>query len=172
MDVMDAMRRRFSCRSWQDRDVDDETLERVLEAARIAPSARNGQPWRFVVVRDRDTRAKLCRCAKDQKFVGAAPVVIAAVGTSIDYVMTCGHHAYLIDVTIAVDHMTLAAASLGLASCWIGAFHEEQARRVLGIPDNCRIVTLLPIGYPAAEPPGRKSRKPLFETVFDEKWPT
>jgi len=152
--------------------VDDETLSRILEAGRIAPSARNGQPWRFVVVRDAETRARLCTCAKDQTFVGAAPVVIAAVGTNIDYVMTCGHHAYLIDVTIAVDHMTLAASSLGLASCWIGAFHEAQARRVLGIPEDCRVVTLLPIGYPAAGPPDRKSRKPLPEIVFDEKWPT
>lgn len=170
MDVMDAMRKRFSCRSWQDREVDDEMLERILAAGRIAPSARNGQPWRFVVVRDAETRAQLCVCAKGQKFVGRAPVVIAAVGANIDYVMTCGHPAFLIDVSIAVDHITLAAASLGLASCWVGAFHEQQAREVLGIPDCCRIVALLPIGYPDAEPPVRKSRKALSQITFDEKW--
>jgi len=100
--------------------------------------------------------------------VAQAPVVIAACGTS-DLVMTCGQPAYAIDVAIALDHMTLAAASLGLGTCWIGAFYEEQAKAILGVPEGVRIVALLPLGYPAEEPFPRP-RKPLDEIVSWERW--
>jgi len=170
MDVIEAIKRRRSIRKYQDREIEEEKINRVLDAGRLAPSARNLQDWRFIVIRDKKTRQKLIPAAKGQTFIGEAPVVIAACGTPTDYVMTCGQHTYNIDVTIAVDHMTLKAAEEGLGTCWIGAFHEDMVKNILNIPeDNVRVVSLLPLGYPAEEIAAR-SRKELDEIIFHESW--
>lgn len=169
MDVIEAIRRRRSIRKYQNKPVEEEKLNRVLEAGRLAPSAKNLQDWRFIVVRDPDTRRRLAEAAKNQWFIAEAPVVIAACGTETKYVMTCGQHTYTIDVSIAVAHMTLEATELGLGTCWIGAFYEDRVKEILGIPDHIRVVTLLPMGYPAEEPAARP-RKPLNEIVCYEKW--
>ena len=168
MELMDAVRGRRSVRCYLEQSVEEEKLEAVLEAGRLAPSARNMQDWKFIVVRDQATRQKLAKAARDQQFVGEAPVVIAACGTS-DLVMTCGQPAYAIDVAIAVDHMTLAAQSLGLGTCWIGAFYEGQVREILGVPANIRVVALLPLGYPAQNARATP-RKSLAEVVSYDHW--
>ena len=168
MDLMQAIRTRRSIRSFLDKSVEEEKLLAVLEAGRLAPSARNMQDWRFIVVRDAATRQRLAKVARDQQFVGQAPVVIAACGTS-DLVMTCGQPAYAIDVAIAVDHMTLAAASLDLGTCWIGAFYEDKVKEILGVPQEIRVVALLPLGYPAQDT-GPRPRKTLDEVVAWEHW--
>jgi len=168
MDLMQAIRARRSIRSFLDRPVEEEKLLAVLEAGRLAPSARNMQDWRFIVVKDAATRSMLAVAARDQQFVGQAPVVIAACGTS-DLVMTCGQLAYPIDVAIAVDHMTLAAASLGLGTCWIGAFYEDKVKEILGVPQEIRVVALLPLGYPVEETAPRP-RKNLDDVVAWEHW--
>lgn len=168
MELMDAVRGRRSVRCYLEQSVEEEKLQAILEAGRLAPSARNMQDWKFIAVRDQATRQKLAKAARDQQFVGQAPVVIAACGTS-DLVMTCGQPAYAIDVAIAVDHMTLAAYSLGLGTCWIGAFYEDQVREILGVPENIRVVALLPLGYPA-EQARATSRKSLAEVVSYDHW--
>jgi nitroreductase len=168
MDLMEAIRARRSIRNFLDRSVEEELLLAVLEAGRLAPSARNMQDWKFIVVRDAAARQKLAGAARDQKFVGQAPVVIAACGTS-DLVMTCGQMAYAIDVAVALDHMTLAAVALGLGTCWIGAFYEDMVKEILGVPQEIRVVALLPLGYPAVEP-GPRPRKSLDEVVAWEHW--
>jgi nitroreductase len=166
---MEAIRTRRSVRSYLDREVEDDKLRRVMEAARLAPSARNLQNWRFVVVKDSSTRRKLSEAARGQSFVSEAPVVIAACGTETNYVMTCGQAAYTVDVTIAVDHMTLVAAAEGLGTCWIGAFYEDQVKEILGIPQDVRVVALLTLGYPVkvSQPTPRKSPG---EIVALERW--
>ena len=169
MNVSDAIRQRRSIRSYADRPVEQDKLERVLEAGRLAPSARNMQEWRFVVVRDAAVRARLAEAACGQAFVGQAPVVIAACAVACDHVMTCGQHCYPIDLAIAVDHMTLQAVEEGLGTCWIGAFHEDQVQEVLRVPAGVRVVALLPLGYPAATP-APTPRKPLDEMVAWERW--
>ena len=165
---MQAIRARRSIRKFLDRPIEEEKLLTILEAGRLAPSARNMQDCRFIVVRDAATRQKLAVAARDQQFVGQAPVVIAACGTS-DLVMTCGQLAYVIDVAIALDHMTLAAASLGLGTCWIGAFYEDKVKEILGVPPEIRVVALMPLGYPAVEPEPRP-RKSLDEVIAWEHW--
>jgi nitroreductase len=169
MQLMEAIKRRRSVRSYQDRAVEEEKLLRVLEAGRLAPSARNMQDWKFVVIRDQDSRRKLAEAARNQEFVGQAPMVIAACGTS-DYVMTCGQLTYPIDVSIAVDHMTLAAVEEGLGTCWIGAFYEDTVKEILQIPQSIRVVALLPLGYPAAEQAKPTPRKSLKEIVAYDRW--
>lgn len=102
-------------------------------------------------------------------FLAEAPVIIAAVSTNPDYVMRCEVPSYAVDLAIAVDHMTLTAAEEGIGSCWIGSFSQEEAKKILGIPEHYKIVALLPLGYPADED-REKSRKELKEIVCYDKF--
>jgi nitroreductase len=167
---MEAIRLRKSVRSFEDRPVEDEKLEALLEAARLAPSASNRQEWRFVVVRDAETREKLPSAARNQAFVGQAPVVLACCAETDNHRMACGQLCYPINVAIAIDHITLAAVELGLATCWIGAFEEDKVKRLLGIPDEIRVVELLTLGYPADPGPKEKNRKPLESILHWDRW--
>jgi len=169
MDVMTAIKTRRSIRAYKDKPIEDEKLKAVLEAARLAPSARNLQEWKFVVVRDKALREKLADAAHGQGFVGQAPVIIVACATKTDHVMPCGELSYPIDVAISVDHITLEAVEQGLGTCWIGAFRQDEVKRLLNIPENVRVVALLPIGYPNGIPDPRP-RKSLEETVFYDNW--
>ena len=169
MSVMTAIKMRRSIRHYKDVLVEEEKLDRVLEAGRLAPSAGNLQEWKFVVVRDKTTKEKLAIAANNQRFVVDASVVIAACATVTDYAMERGQLAYPIDLAIAVDHITLKAVEEGLGTCWVGDFDEEEVKKILGIPDNIRVVTLLTIGYPEYVP-GPRKRKRMEEIVAYEKW--
>lgn len=169
MEVSEAIRARRSIRKYRAQKVEAEKLDLVLEAGRLAPSARNMQEWRFVVVKDEPTRKRLAEAAKGQAFVGEAPVVIAACATVTDSVMTCGQLTYPIDLAIAVEHMVLQAAAEGLGTCWIGAFYEEEVKKILDIPPEVRVVALLPLGYPD-ESPFPRPRKGMEEIVAFETW--
>jgi nitroreductase len=170
MDVYEAITARKSVRAFESREIPEEVLLRLLEAARLAPSASNRQEWRFVVVRDAATRKDLARAAKGQTFVGDASVVLACCAETDGHTMACGQACYPIDVAIAIDHITLCAVSEGLGTCWIGAFDEAQVKQILGIPPTVRVVELLPIGYPKDASPKRKSRIALDEMVHRERW--
>ncbi|MDP6776269.1 MAG: nitroreductase family protein [Candidatus Latescibacteria bacterium] len=163
MDVYEAIKTRRSVRAYQDKPVPEEVLDRILEAARWAPSARNLQPYKFVIVEDPEVRRQLGVAADDQAFVGQAPVVIAAVTSDPDRVMSCEVPPYAVDAAIALDHLTLAAASEGLGTCWIGAFSQPRVRKILSVPDSHKVVSLMPLGYPADNeaPRTRKSRDEL-----------
>ena len=170
MDVYQAILARKSVRAFKNREISDEVLTRLLEAARHAPSANNIQEWRFVVVRNPVTRNKISAAACRQKFVATAPVILACCAVTDNHVMTCGQASYPIDVAIAIDHITLCAASEGLGTCWIGAFYEDEVKKILAIPPEIRVVALLPIGYPQDPSPARKFRLPLEKIVMPESW--
>jgi len=167
--VLEAIKKRQSVRNYQDKEIPEDVLQQVLEAGRLAPSASNKQCWKFIVVKDEDLRKKMVPACKNQKFVGEAPVVIAGCATNPDYVMTCGEHSYSIDLAIALDHMSLEAASLGLGTCWIGAFYQDQVKEILGVPEGVRIVNLLTLGYPKKLGP-KTGRKPLSEIICYDKY--
>lgn len=169
MDVMEAIRRRRSIRAFSGRPVEEEKLQAVLEAARLAPSAKNMQEWRFIVVRDPELRARLVEAANGQEYVGQAPVVIVGCGTQCEYRMPCGQPPFLIDVAIAMEHMALEAVEQGLGTCWIGAYQQQAVKDLLGIPPEAEVVCLMPLGYPAEEPEPRP-RVPLEEIVFTDRW--
>jgi nitroreductase len=170
MEVIDAIRSRKSVRSYLDKAVEKEKLSRVLEAARMAPSASNRQEWRFVVVTDPEKRRRLAEEAAGQRFIAEAPVVIAACAQTDGRIMRCGQACYPIDVAIAVDHLTLAAVAEGLGTCWIGSFDPEVVRRILAIPKEIVVVELLPLGYPRDPQPVAKSRLPIETIVRYESW--
>jgi nitroreductase len=169
MDVMTAIKLRRSIRSYSDEPIEEEKLEAILESARLSPSAGNRQDRKFIVVTDKAIREKLVDAAHGQQFVGQAPVVIVACATQAGYIMPCEVLAYPVDVAIAVDHITLAAVEQGLGTCWIGAFKQDDVKKLLGIPDNVRVVALLPIGYPS-EVPDPRPRKNLDDIISYEKW--
>jgi nitroreductase len=169
MELKEAIEKRKSIRDYEDKPVPEEKLLNVLEAARLAPSGGNRQQWKFVVVKDDEKRQELSQATGGQTHVAKAPVVIAAVSTEPETIMKCGVPGYAVDLAIAVDHMTLAAVDEGLGTCWIGAFSQEEARDILKIPESCRIVSLLTLGFPGQ--PGRpKVRKSLDEVVCYEKF--
>jgi nitroreductase len=169
MDVKEAIRSRRSIRAYLDKAVEPDKLEAVLEAARLAPSASNQQLWKFIVVQSKELREKLGEACNRQAFVGEAPAIIVACSAHPERRMSCGQLPGPVDLSIAVDHMTLRAVELGLGTCWIGAFQEPEVKKILGIPENIRVITVLPLGYPKTLPKPT-SRKKLKEIVAWEKW--
>jgi len=169
MDVLEAIRKRRSVRSYKKTPVEKETLEKIFQTVRLAPSAGNLQEWRFVVVTDEAKRQKLMEAANNQVFVAEAPVVIACCAETDEHAMRCGERCYPIDVAIAIDHLTLAAVELDLGTCWIGSFYPDKVRTILNIPEHIKVVELLTLGYPA-DSPIEKNRLSLDEIVHYEEW--
>ncbi len=172
MDVFEAIATRRSIRSFDDKPLHDDVLEHILEAARLAPSGSNRQPWRYVVVRDEQMRKKLARASAGQMFVAGVPVVVVACcypPPESDRGYWMGKYGALLDAAIGLDHMQLAAHALGAASCWIGLFDAEAVRKLLDVPKDIWVVGLMPLGYPA-ERPDPTPRLPMKEIVCREKW--
>jgi nitroreductase len=170
MNVFDAIKKRSSVRSFMDKAVEEDKLRAVLEAGRLAPSANNLQEWRFIIVKDHEIKKKLAFAANGQMFVGEAPVVIVACAVTDERVMSCGQLCYSIDVAIALDHISLAAVEAGLGTCWIGAFNEKKVKEILAIPEDVRVVQMMPIGYPVYVNVGEKNRLNFEKIVKFDHW--
>ena len=168
MTVVEAIRKRYSCRAYQDRAVEQDKLAQVFEAARLAPSAKNMQDWRFVVVTDKEKRQQVAGSTNKPEVFGKAGVIIVACSNS-DYVMRCGQATGPIDVAIALEHICLQATDLGLGTCWIGSFLPEEIRAILDIPDDITVIELMALGYPADEPK-QPRREPIEKIVCYERW--
>ena len=171
MDVLEAVKGRRSIRAFKNRDVPAEIVEKLIEAARWAPSAGNIQPWEFIIVRKPKIKRRLVEAALDQVFIEEAPVVIVVcaneVRSSQGYGVR-GETLYCIqDTAAATQNIHLTAYSLGLGTCWVGAFREEEAREILKIPRGIRPVAILPVGYPA-EAPIPRMRKSISQIVHYE----
>jgi len=168
MAVLEPIRKRYSCRSYLDKPIEQEKLDEIFEAARLAPSAKNLQDWRFVVVRDKEKKQQVAASTNRPEVFGRAGVIIVACSNS-DYVMRCGQAVGPIDVAIALEHIALQAMDLGLATCWIGSFETDKARAALGIPEDVAVIELMTLGYPAD---GRRetNREPIEKIVCYEKW--
>ena len=169
MDVFTAISQRSSVRAYKATDVEEDKLKKILEAARLSPSASNRQEWKFIVVRDKETKKKLAKAAFGQSFISEAPIVIVACGTEPKAMMSCGQPAYTVNVSIACAFMILQAYELGLGTCWMGAFKEDETKKILNVPEHVRVVAMTPVGYPD-EPPSEKSRKSLNQIVCYEKY--
>jgi nitroreductase len=156
LDVFEAIKERRSIRVYTDEKVSEEDVERLIDAARWAPSAGNTQPCELVVVKDAETKRKLSDAALNQTFIEKAPVVIvvcADLNRSSRGYGSRGAHLYsLQDTAAATENILLVAQELGLATCWVGAFHEEEVAKVVNAPRNMRPVAVVPVGHPAERP--------------------
>lgn len=169
MDFSELIKARYSVRAYKPDPVEADKLEQVLEAARMAPTAANRQPFQIIVIHTAGREKELGRIYNRGWFV-KAPLVICACGIPADnWVRMDGKNYNHVDVAIAMDHLILAAADLGLGTCWIAAFDPAAAREVLNLPDEAEPVVFTPLGYPAdaARP---KTRKPLEDLVRYERW--
>jgi nitroreductase len=171
MDFYDVIKKRKSIRKYKGDPVPDDVLNRILEAGRTAPSAKNIQPWHFIVVRDPNTKKKLAEASRNQMFMADADVIlVGCILNSIAWTRMGGYmNAGPVDLTIAMEHMILAAACEGLGTCWIGAFVEEDVKKILQVPDDVTVLALTPVGYPAEEAKDR-GRKHLREIVSYDSW--
>jgi nitroreductase len=173
MGFIDLAKKRFSVRAYKNKKVEEHVLEQVLEAARIAPSAVNYQPWRFIILTGEKEREAVCSTYSG-KWIHRAPVIIAACGDHGEsWKRGDGKDHLDIDVAIAIDHITLAAAELGLGTCWVCAFDAQSCKRILGLPDSLEVVALIPLGYPDSEADtGRfdRARKRLGDIVYWEQF--
>lgn len=168
MEVFEAISKRFSCRDYAEREIEQDKLAKVFEAAILAPSGHNTQDWRFVVVTDKTVKTRLAAACNEQYWLEQAGAIIVGC-TTTDYVMSCGQPMGPIDVAIALEHIVLQAVSEGLATCWIGAFSPEKAKEIVGIPQNIPIVSLMAIGYPRTHGV-HAARKSMKNFVCYEKW--
>ena len=171
MEVFEAIEKRRSIRAFKNMDVPEETVEKLIEAARWAPSAGNIQPWEFIIIRNKEIKHRLAAAALNQTFIEDAPVVIVVCANELRSSYgygTRGATLYCIqDTAAATQNILLTATALGLGACWVGAFNEEQVRKVLNIPNGIRPVAIIPIGHPA-EKPAPRPRRPLNEIVHYE----
>jgi len=171
MDVLEAIKGRRSIRAFKNQDVPAETVEELIDAARWAPSAGNIQPWEFIIVRKPRIKRRLVEAALGQMFIEEAPVVIIVCANeerSSQGYGARGKTLYCIqDTAAATQNIHLTAYSLGLGTCWVGAFREEETREVLKIPQGIRPVAIIPVGYPA-EVPTAPSKKPISQMVHYE----
>jgi len=189
--VKEVIEDRRSIRKYKPDPIPDRFILQILEAARLAPSGSNTQPWRFVVVKNEDTRLKLKEAAVNQKFVGEAPVVIACCGDLTAWrqypkrikelvsgredeewnleEVTSRMTTTVRNVAIACEHMILQATELGLGTCWVGMMNREHVKEILNIPDYLVIVVLLTIGYPV-EDPKQRPRLDLSKIAFHEEY--
>jgi nitroreductase len=168
MAIFEIMKKRYSCRGYQDKPVEQAKLDQIFEAARQAPSAKNLQDWRFVVVTDKTNKQKVAECTNHPNAFGKAGAMIAACSVCSD-TMRCGQLIAPIDVSIALEHIALMATELGLATCWIGSFDTEKVRQVLGIPKDVAIIELMAIGYPE-DGKRQTTREPMGHIVCYNKW--
>lgn len=177
MEFMDVINSRKSVRDFLGKPVEDEKLQKLFEAARLAPSWANKQGCNYIVVKD---RAKINELAWDfNSWIGEAPVLVAVcidpeasgVHNNMEY--------YLVDAGISMEHLVLAAVEEGLGTCWIAGFDEAKAKKLLNIPEKVRVVALTPLGYPASISERGKTvrefvkaskRKSLQDIVHFEKW--
>jgi len=168
MTIFEAIQKRYSCRSYQEKEIEQEKLDKLAEAVRLAPSAKNTQDWRFVVVTDKEIKKQVAAATNRPEVFEKAGAIIVGCSNS-DYVMQCGQAIAPIDVSIALEHICLQATELGLGTCWIGSFETEKVRTILGIPDDINIVELMTVGYPAdsAKQPNRLSTEQI---ICYNKW--
>jgi nitroreductase len=169
MDFLDLVKSRYSVRAYKNEPVEDEKLEKILEAARLAPTAVNYQPFKIIVITTKGRENELKRIYQAEWF-SEAPVVICVCCKPADaWVRRDGKNFADVDATIVMDHIILAATSLGLGTCWIGAFDPLAAKEVLNLPEGIEALVFTPIGYPADEI-GEKKRKAISELVKYERW--
>ena len=169
MDYSELFEKRYSVRAYKPDPVEDDKLHQILEAARMAPTAANRQPFQLIVIHTKGRETDLKRIYSHEWFVQAPLVICACSVPAQAWVRRDGKNYGDVDVAIMMDHLILAATNHGLGTCWIAAFDPKAAREILRLPNDVEPIAFTPLGYPADQPTLKK-RKPLSELVRYEKW--
>ncbi|MBN1696687.1 MAG: nitroreductase family protein [Spirochaetales bacterium] len=169
MELLHEIAERRSIRKFKPDPVEKDIIARICEAGRLAPSAKNRQAWRFVVVQKKAIREAIKRAAYGQEYIEQAPVVIAACTTNVEYKMPNGQLSYPIDITFAVSFMLLQAVHEGLGTCCVTTYNEQEIREILTVPHGMRVVMLLVLGYPD-ETPAETQRKQVKKIIAYNHW--
>jgi len=174
--ITQVIKARRSIRKYQDKPIEREKILQCIEAARLAPSAENVQPWRFIVIDDPELKDEFSQQAfsgiyRPMLFAAKAPVIIVILAKLDIFANRIGKqiqgiHYYFIDTGIAGEHFALQAQELGLGTCWIGWFHPRKVRKVLKIPRNYKIVSLMSVGYPGEIKLKEKKRLSIDEIAW------
>ncbi len=166
MSVLEIIQKRRSVRRYKGNPIPQDVLLRVLEAARLAPSGKNYQPWKFIIVQEEDLKKKVARASAEQHFIAEAPLIIVACGFPDNCYSRMGRYmkSWPVDVAIALEHLILQAEEEGLGTCWIGSFEEQEVKALLNVPEEVKVLALTPLGYPDQTPSDR-GRKSLDEII-------
>lgn len=179
--MLEQIRTRRSIRKYMDKPVEDEKIIQLIESARLAPSGSNSQPWHFIIVKSELNRHKLSQVSHNQKWMLSAPVFIVCVGDirsrikegdDISINESSPHpelKQIIRDTTIAIEHMVIEAEKLGLGTCWVAWFTQEEIRPILNIPSDKYVVSIITVGY-SDETPKARPRKKLDEIIHNESW--
>ncbi len=170
MEFYEVIKTRRSIRSYKADPVPEESLRRVLNAARIAPSGSNRQPWRFYVVKSPEKKRRVAQACGGQTWIDQAPIVIAVAGWRVPtnrggYI---GEMSFVMDLSIAFTHLILAARAEGLGTCWIGDFRNTEVKKTLGLPDELEVVAVTPLGYPDHGGFTEETRRKPLEEIVEE----
>ena len=173
MEFYDVIKTRRSIRQYKSTEIPEDVLNRVLEAARIAPSGSNRQPWKYILIKNPELRKKIATLSGGQPWIAEAPIVVVACGSDIKYDRGgyMGEMSFLIDSAIGLTHLILAAREEGLGTCWIGLFDNDSIKELLEIPPGWNVVGVTPLGYPKDSTwtfPGK--RKEIKEIVSVDEW--
>jgi len=158
MEFSDVIKYRTSLRNYSNKEVEENKITYILECARFAPSQRNKQSWRFIVIKNKETIAQIAKTSLINRWLKTAPVLIIACADPTLSATRNNINYYIIDVSIALEHLILAATDVGLGTCWIGEYNEEKVKELLEIPKRIRVIALTPIGYP-------RGTKGIIETI-------
>ncbi|MBE0500210.1 MAG: nitroreductase family protein [Desulfuromonadales bacterium] len=173
MDIFQVFNDRRSIRKYKETQVEAVKIEQILNAARLAPSWKNMQCWRFLVINDQEKKTALLQAFPEEnpgsRAIATAPVIIVVCADPSESGVENGIEYFIADTAIAFEHLCLAAHALGLGSCWMGWFDEAAIRTALAIPENIRVVGITPLGYPDQEPKARP-RKSLSDITFYNRW--
>jgi len=162
LDTFTCIRTRREIRDYLEKPVSDESLRKILEAGRLAPSSKNSQPWHFIVIKNKETLGKIASLTPTGAHIGKAPLAIA--------VLMDGAKLPEIDGTRAIQNMVIEAWDLGIGACWITNFYDDGVKDILKAPQRMKLITVIPFGYPTEPRTGRKKiRKPLEEIVSYER---
>ncbi|KYK22247.1 nitroreductase [Thermoplasmatales archaeon SG8-52-4] len=180
MEFKTVIKSRESIRDYSSKKVEDEKINYIFDCARLAPSWTNKQCWQFILVKDEKIIRDLSKTSIINRWLKNAPIIIVACGDPKESGFRNDISYFIVDVSIALEHIVLAATDKGLGTCWIGGFSEKKVKKILNIPENIRIVALTPLGYPAEKKQiiGKiakvvtqsKKRKSIDEIIHFNKW--
>ncbi len=169
MSILETIKNRGTIRKYLPKSIPKEEMSKIMESARLAQSAANRQPWQFILVSEPSIKKKLSVAARNQSSVNDASSVVVCLADPLQAARVGPFEGFLVDLSIAIENMALTSWELGIGSCWIGAYDEKEVKRLLGIPEDIRVVSLLTLGYPD-EKTKTKARKPMADLLHYEAY--